>query len=243
MLKETKLEGVKSMARMLLLTPINKTPYSPAVVQHPFASSGLVGTTREGILHVVNITESEDNLKQWQEWMKEKINSSENVWEIYAFINKPYCLTFLKFAEPHLSKEDFSNILGDAWVRSENPNEDPNFTKKELISLFERAEKKSLMTQEDYERWQGLEETITIYRGVTPSNAKNVRALSWTLDEEKAEWFAKRFGEEGNVYSAEIDKKDVYAYFGDRGESEVIVNPKGLRNITLLEEQSISQTM
>ena len=36
MLKETNLDGVKSMARMLLMTPIHKTPYSPAVVQHPF---------------------------------------------------------------------------------------------------------------------------------------------------------------------------------------------------------------
>ena len=43
MLKETNLDGVKSVARMLLLTPVHKTPYSPAVVQHPFASSGLVG--------------------------------------------------------------------------------------------------------------------------------------------------------------------------------------------------------
>ena len=43
MLKETNLYGVKSIARMLLMTPVHKTPYSPAVVQHPFASSGLVG--------------------------------------------------------------------------------------------------------------------------------------------------------------------------------------------------------
>ena len=50
MLKETNLDGVKSMARMLLMTPIHKTPYSPAVVQHPFASSGLVGITKEGML-------------------------------------------------------------------------------------------------------------------------------------------------------------------------------------------------
>jgi hypothetical protein len=53
------------------------------------------------------------------------------------------------------------------------------------------------------------------------------------------------FGENGKVYQAEIDKKDVYAYFGGRGESEVIVNPKGLRDITLLEEieQTINQSM
>lgn len=191
MLKETNLYGVKSIARMLLMTPVHKTPYSPAVVQHPFASSGLVGITREGILYVLDITDSEENLQKWHEFMKSKIDEAENVLEIYAFINKPYAMTFLKFAEPYLSKEDFSKILGDAWVRSENPNDDPNFTKRDLIAMFKRADIQALMTEEDYKRWQDLEKSITIYRGVTPHNEKNVRASSWTLDAEKAEWFAK----------------------------------------------------
>ena len=245
MLKETNLDGVKSVARMLLLTPVHKTPYSPAVVQHPFASSGLVGITKKGMLYVLDITESEEDLKIWQEFMKSKIEGAENVWGIYAFINKPYGLTFLKFAEPHLSKEEFSKLLADAWVRSENPNDDPNFTKRDLIAMFKRADKQALMAEEDYKRWQDLEKSITVYRGVIPHNEKNIRALSWTLDAEKAEWFAMRFGENGKVYQAEIDKKDVYAYFGVRGESEVIVEPKGLRNITLVEEieQTINQTM
>ena len=71
--------------------------------------------------------------------------------------------------------------------------------------MFNRADKQALMTEEDYKRWQALEKSITIYRGVTPHNEKNVCALSWTLDAEKAEWFAMRFGENGKVYQAEID--------------------------------------
>lgn len=181
MLKETNLDGVKSVARMLLMTPVHKTPYSPAVVQHPFASSGLVGITREGILYVLDITDSEENLKQWHEFIKSKIDEAENVWEIYAFINKPYAMTFLKFAEPYLSKEDFSKILGDAWVRSENPNDDPNFTKRDLIAMFKRADKQALMTEEDYKRWKDLEKSITVYRGVTLHNEKNKSAPTYTL--------------------------------------------------------------
>ena len=245
MLKETNLDGVKSVARMLLLTPVHKTPYSPAVVQHPFTSCGIASLNKDGEFQLLDITAKEEDLKIWQEFMKSKIEGAENVWGIYAFINKPYGLTFLKFAEPYLSKEDFSKILGDAWVRSENPNDDPNFTKRDLIAMFKRADKQALMTEEDYKRWQDLEKSITVYRGVTPHNEKNIRALSWTLDAEKAEWFAMRFGENGKVYQAEIDKKDVYAYFGGRGESEVIVEPKGLQDITLVEEieQIINQSM
>ena len=245
MLKETNLDGVKSVARMLLMIPIRETPYSPAVVQHPFTSCGIASLNKDGKFQLLDIMTKEEDLKIWQEFMKNKIEGAENVWEIYAFINKPYGLTFLKFAEPHLSKEEFSKLLADAWVRSENPNDDPNFTKRDLIAMFKRADKQALMTEEDYKRWQDLEKSITVYRGVTPHNEKNIRALSWTLDAEKAEWFAMRFGVNGKVYQAAIDKKDVYAYFGGRGEAEVIVNPKGLQDITLVEEieQTINQIM
>ena len=46
-----------------------------------------------------------------------------------------------------------------------------------------------------------------------------------------------RFGENGTVYEAQISKEHVYAYFGGRGESEVIVDPKYLTDITQVEEQ------
>ena len=59
-------------------------------------------------------------------------------------------------------------------------------------------------------------------------NAKNIKALSWTLDKDTAEWFAHRFGENGTVYEAQIQKKYIYAFFNSRNESEVIVDPKHL---------------
>ena len=130
MQKETDLEKVKSIARMLLMTPVHKTPYSPAVVQHPFTSCGIATAKKEGIIQLIDITESEENLQRWQEWMKEWIKNAECAYKIYMMTNKPYGLTFLKYAEPYLSKEDYSKILGDAWVRSENPHEDKNFNKK-----------------------------------------------------------------------------------------------------------------
>lgn len=245
MLKETDLEKVKSIARMLLLTPVHKTPYSPVVVQHPFTSSGIATAKKDGALQIIDITESEENLVRWQEWMREWIKNAKSAYEIYMMTNKPYGLTYLKYAEPYLSKEDFSKILGDAWVRSENPNGDANVSKRELLSMFKQADKKALMTEEDYKRWESLDDTLTVYRGVTSHNAKNIKALSWTLDEKTAEWFAHRFDENGTVYQAQINKKDVYAYFGERCESEVVVDPKGLMDIAETETmiQGMYQTI
>ena len=78
----------------------------------------------------------------------------------------------------------------------------------------------------------------TVYRGVTTHNAKSVKALSWSLSQETAEWFAHRFGENGTVYEAQIDKKHIYAYFSGRNESEVIVDPSYLTNITEVQDLS-----
>lgn len=42
MRKETDLDGVKAIAKALLMTAVNETPYSPMIVQHPFTSTGLI---------------------------------------------------------------------------------------------------------------------------------------------------------------------------------------------------------
>ena len=82
-----------------------------------------------------------------------------------------------------------------------------------------------------------------MYRGVTPYNEGNVKALSWTLSRETAEWFAHRFDEDGTVYEAQIDNKHIFALFSGRNESEVIVDPKHLKDITFAPEMEQGPTM
>ena len=96
------------------------------------------------------------------------------------------------------------------------------------------------MDKDEYEAFQNLEDTVTVYRGVTSHNAKNVKALSWTLSYDTADWFAHRFGEDGTVYEAQIDREHIYAYFNRRNEHEVIVDPKYLMDIT--EAETMEQT-
>ena len=136
-------------------------------------------------------------------------------------LTKPYRLVFLKYAEPYLSQKDFSRILADAWTQTEAPHNDPN-----------------LMEIDEYKQFKELENTVTVYRGVTPYNADNLKGLSWTLNPETAEWFANRFGDDGTVYEAQIEKSHIYAYFSSRNESEIIVDPKYLTDITEYEEST-----
>lgn len=232
MRNETDLNRVKWVAKQLVMIEPHLTEFSPVVIQHPFTSSGMVAIpSDEGIKHV-DITKSPEELVSWQNYMKAQIDEAKSAYHIYMMTNKPYSMTFLKFAKPHLSQKDFSEILADAWISSENPNLDKNFKQKELLQMFKDAAPRILMDKDEQKQLAELDDTVTVYRGVTTYNAKNIKALSWTLEQKIAEWFANRFGEDGTVYEAQIPKQHIYALLNGRGESEVIVDPKYLTDIT-----------
>lgn len=234
MKKETDMAEVKSVAKMLLMTDVHETKFSPMVVQHPFTSSGIVVLPEKDNkdFRPVDITRDRDNLQAWRKAVSSAIDHTENPYEIYTMVNKPYGLIFLKYASPHLSKKDFSEILASAWIMCEAPHNDPDVGLGKLVAMFQSADPRVLMDEDEYREFQGLDDTLTVYRGVTAYNAENVKALSWTLNRQTAEWFAHRFGEDGTVYEATIAKEHIYALFNGRNESEVIVNPKYLTDIT-----------
>lgn len=134
---QTDLKQVKRVSKILLFTEIHNTDLSPMIVQHPFTSTGitLVSLNPNQIL---DITKSQDNLEKWRNFMLNEFERAKNITDIYKLVNKPYCLTFLKFALPYLSSEDFSRLLADAWIRSENPNMDPNISKRQMLSMFSK---------------------------------------------------------------------------------------------------------
>ena len=232
-MESTNLSGVKMTAQMLLRVQIHKTPYSPVIVQHPFTASGFV--VLPGSHDIIDITANDENLNRWQDGVGKEIAGAKNVYAIYCLINPPYALTFLKHVKEYLATEDMSKILAAAWMQSECPNMDVDVSKDELVAMFKQADKEHLMEDGERKLLAQLGETITVYRGVTSYNAKNVRALSWTIDIKKARWFAHRFQEQGTVYAAQINKADILAVFTSRGESEIVLNPKGLKQLKKVE--------
>ena len=228
-MSQTNMKEVKCVAKWLLFTDVHTTEYSPMIVHHPFASSGFM--MLPGTNEILDITASMESREKWRDYLGKKIDEAKTAYEIFLMLNKTYALTFIKYAKDGLSAAEFSEILADAWIKAEAPNMDVNVSKMELVELFSQADKKSLMTEDEQKRFADLTETVTVYRGVTSYNAKNVRALSWTLDRSKAEWFAHRFGEDGKVYQAQIKKADILAIFTSRNESEVVLNPRKLQQL------------
>ena len=239
MRKQTDLKQVKKIAHILLLLDIQETEFAPIIVKHPFTDNGMTAVPNdEGGFQLLNIMEDEDAQKRWRDFVGRIIDEAKSAYEIYMRVTKPYGLTFLKFVAPHLSQADMSEILASAWTRSEAPNQDVNVSQAKLLSMFKKADATVLMDQDEYTQFKALEDVVTVYRGVTSYNAKNIKVLSWTLNQETAEWFAHRFGEDGSVYEAQIPKEHIFALFTGRNESEVIVNPNYLTDITEVQDMN-----
>lgn len=156
MREQTDMQKIKMVANLFLMLEIYQTEYSPMIVQHPFTSTGIVMNPRIGIAEILNITQNESDLGKWRELMKKEIDAAHSPFEIFMMLNKPYCLTFLKYAMPHLSKEDFSVMLADAWIRSENPNMDRNLNKAALLEMFRQADPAELMEDTTAEKCKTL---------------------------------------------------------------------------------------
>lgn len=234
---KTDLPELKLLAKSLLHMEPEATEYSPMIIRHPFTSSGIVGLKEpEGNMRIGNIMENKEDLEQWRKVMSEIIDECETATEIYCMIEKPYIFGFFKYAAPYLSKEDYSTILADAWIRSEQPNHDPNLPQSRLLAMFRAADPKLLMDEQERNRLDELEDTVTVYRGVRSARSDGISAMSWTLDKDTAVWFANRYGRQGKVYEAKIEKKHIQALFLGRNESEVILDPKYLTDITQVQD-------
>lgn len=218
MLEETNLDGVKSIVRTFLYIEPQKTTI-PFIVNHPIFSMNIVYTPHS--FTQLDLFQEDDIELIHKEYLE--IIDKSNLLNLYMIIREPYKLTFLRHSMEYLSLKDYSMLLADAWVVTENPNQDVNCPIPFLIKMFKKADKSVLMTEVDYEIYNNLPQSIRVYRGVAVG--RNPKGISWTNDIEKAKWFANRFNKEnevGYVQTTVVDKSQVLAYFDTRNEKELV---------------------
>jgi hypothetical protein len=83
-----------------------------------------------------------------------------------------------------------------------------------------------VMTEEESITLARLGPTLTVYRGVSGLGPKWKRARhwSWTLDRDRAVWFATRLGGERPMLMKQtVSRDDVFAYLDARGEQEILL--------------------
>lgn len=115
--------------------------------------------------------------------------------------------------------EQYWSLLGSIWTDSENLWQSLD----EWIALLsaDRPGREHLMSEDARAVFATLPDTLTVHRGA--DRGVNEHGPSWTLDEDKAHWFAQRFHTDPVVLSGTVAKAHVLAYFDDRGEDEVLI--------------------
>lgn len=157
----------------------------------------------------------------------------EQNWGSYIFLHeRPYRFdALLKIADAVASEQDFWDLVSTVWTDSENIWENH----KAWVRLWtSRANPHLAMEAKERDKLARLPETVTIWRGF--NHPKGRLGLSWTLSESKARWFANRFskGRTPTVIRGEVGKTDILAYFANRGEQEIVVVPKTVRQIKVV---------
>lgn len=234
MRNKTDLEAIRNYAYMFLELPIDIDNKFEFVCHHPFLRDTFQPIQCEKTeqnpvgIEMVDIRD-ENNLKRVKAMYKESIDNCKKASDFFIILNKPYCGVFFKYIKNYLDIDDYTNMLESLWTTMEYPNNDVNVSQKEWVSYWRQADLRYIYSKEDKKKLRNLPEEFYVYRGLM-ENA-NVKALSWTLDLDKAIWFAKRFNHNGKVYKGLCRKVDILAYLSCRNEEEIVVDWHDLKNI------------
>ena len=225
---ENNIQNVREVA----LEYLHKKPIPakiPPLVYHPVFTTWIYATKKG---KMVDMSTDPAGKAEIIADFTEKINGAEDVARIMHLLRTPYWLVFLRDIKQYISESIFSKLLSEAYISSENPNDDPDVPVDMLEEWFREADKEQLMEPEEYAVYKQLSDVLTVYRGVGVGRVED--GLSWTQHKLGAIWFSNRFNkedEQGIVLEAHIGKEDVLAYFSRRGEEEIVCRPSVYRII------------
>ena len=140
-----------------------------------------------------------------------------------------------------LSISAMRDTIGEAYVSSNLPPEEI------FIGVFDSLQRRGgviLPNEKDKAAYDALGDTVVVYRGQSYKDylSQNFGA-SWTLSEDTARFFAYTYigtpKGENIVLRATISKADILAVFMERGEKEIIVAGRCLRDIEIIDKRII----
>lgn len=175
--------------------------------------------------HAALVHEIIDERKQ----LLDKAIQAKN-WEAVLSLHEPPFMlkAFIDYCDP-IDDATYWRLVGHVWNMQEivRPNQDV------YLNLFSspRKERHCLMLEDERRDFESLPKQLPIYRGFFGRGAEGI---SWTLDCDRAEWFAKRFqvvfpNKRPKVASGIVNTSDVLAYFTARNDREVVVDPRSVK--------------
>lgn len=152
---------------------------------------------------------------------------SEQEWSTYVWLHeRPWRLQALLDVADRCDDVEWWLLARDVWIDSENVHE--HYDEWRSIFTSDHDNRAALMLDDELDVLAAKGERFTIYRGCAEPDFVG---LSWTLDRERATWFAQRSarlhgGDHGWLLVGRVRRSNVVAYFTTRSEEEIVVLPE-----------------
>lgn len=200
------------------------------IVQHPLFSSVTHRDEKTGRLTVLSPDNLEEQRNKVYGKMMQRLEKTPDIMTLMMFIQSPYRIQLLLSLEEYMTRKQFSIQVISIWTHTEFPHQNGQ---KTMVSMFDKTERRYLMTESDRQAYDSLPDLVVVYRGLQRGAIK--RGLSWTVNLRMAGWFADRFDRKGDILVATIPKDRIYAFVSGRNEDEIILNPLYLRCVRVLD--------
>lgn len=139
---------------------------------------------------------------------------------------KPYRLDAIHEVAPFVLGEQLAELVGDHWTHSENIWQQQAEWADLWIEARDGGHLEHAMDEDERTFLADLPTTVRIYRGYNVEGRDS--GLSWTLDQEQAEWFARRWASQSafgsHVAEGTALRESILAYFS--GEHEIVILPE-----------------
>lgn len=163
---------------------------------------------------------------EWHRDAVERVSDahSKRDWSSFVFLHtRPYRFDALFQIVHELSNKQYWRLVSDVWSDSDNIWQ--NLEEWRELWNERRPCKHHAMDATERKTFTRLPREITIYRGFLEGHSAD--GISWSLDRNKAIWFAKRythFDLPHVLLTARAYKPDAHAMLLSRNENEVVID-------------------
>lgn len=128
------------------------------------------------------------------------------------------------------ANSDLRELVTDIWTGSESISEDRALWAK-LFRGWLPGSGLLLATEEGRDKFELLPESLVVFRGSRGEIVQGV--CSWTTSEQRAIWYARRFGGGGYLARGMVTKSAVMGFVSEEDDEELIVDASHVTNMSL----------
>ena len=202
----------------------------------PFLAEGPLGPmiSHPLVVELIALPQMYSRINAYYAMTRHQIEKAlaEQKWSQAVFLHeRPWRAEALEVLSERITDDtQWWELVSSVWSDTENVWQCTDLWDRILDTS--RPGHEAMMDAEERTQFAALPETLRVYRGIDADQGTRY-GRSWTLDRDKAVWFATRFAPECSLLlTATVERSDIIALLLGRGESEVLVNPADLTEVT-----------